>query len=90
MSFDQFLAVLRAFEGHAVEYVLVGLGTAWQFEDLQSERRDFAGVSVRVATPETLYRMKRGTVRPLDHSDAMLLRERFGIGMEADADPEVQ
>ena len=153
MSFDQFLAVLRAFERERVEYVLVGgvavnihgivrttedidffippteanveriraalrslwsdphieeitaadlagayptvrygpptgdiiidllagLGTAWRFEDLRSEVRAFGGVQVRVATPETLVRMKQDTVRARDHADAALLRERFGL-----------
>jgi Nucleotidyl transferase AbiEii toxin, Type IV TA system len=156
MSFDQFLAVIRAFEREGVEYVLVGgvavnihgivrttedidffvrptdaniervraalrslwadphideitaadlsggystirygpptgdividllggLGTAWRFDDLASERHAFGGVSVRVATPATLFKMKRGTVRARDHADAVLLRERFGLREE--------
>ena len=137
MSFDQFLAVIRAFEREGVEYVLVGgvavnihgivrttedidffvrpseenverirkalrslwpdphieeitawdlagayptvrygppngdiiidllagLGTDWRFDDLDSGRHEFGGVMVRVATPATLFKMKRGTVR---------------------------
>lgn len=35
------------------------------------------GVPVRVATPRTLYAMKRGTVRPRDHADAAALQEKF-------------
>jgi hypothetical protein len=35
------------------------------------------GVLVRVATPRTLCRMKRGTVRPIDHADALALRFAF-------------
>lgn len=37
------------------------------------------GVAVRVATPATLYRMKKDTVRPIDRADAAALREKFGI-----------
>lgn len=59
--------------------LLAGLGTAWRFEDLDSEMREFGGVEVRVATPRTLVRMKAGTVRPRDHADAALLRERFHL-----------
>jgi hypothetical protein len=158
MSFDQFLAVIRAFEREGVEYILVGgvavnihgivrttedvdffvratpanveriraalrslwsdphiaeitaedlageyqtirygppsgditidllagLGTAWQFDDLQSERLEFGGTSIRVATPATLFKMKRSTVRPRDHADALLLRERFNLEEEQD------
>jgi hypothetical protein len=32
-----------------------------------------------VATPGTLYRMKKGTVRLKDQADAALLKERFKI-----------
>jgi hypothetical protein len=40
------------------------------------------GVPVRLATPSTLYRMKRDTVRPIDRADAAALRERFRIAEE--------
>jgi hypothetical protein len=73
----------------AVEYVppsgafhidiLTRLGDAFRFEDLDSQQVDFQGVSVPVATPRTLYRMKKGTVRPRDRADAAMLKERFQI-----------
>lgn len=73
----------------AVEYVppegdfhidiLTRLGEAFRYEDLAAERLDFGGVSVSVVTPETLYRMKKGTVRLKDHADAAMLKERFHI-----------
>ena len=37
---------------------------AYGFGDLESERVDFDGLEVSVVTPETLYRMKKSTVRP--------------------------
>jgi len=37
-----------------------------------------------VATPRTLYRLKRDTVRPIDRADAQALREMFDI----DEDPD--
>jgi hypothetical protein len=43
------------------------------------ERVEFGGLEVTVVTPETLYRMKRATVRPQDWGDAERLRERFGF-----------
>jgi hypothetical protein len=39
----------------------------------------YADVPVRVVTPRTLWRMKKDTVRPLDHLDAAMLAERFGL-----------
>src|SRR5215207_4276581 len=49
------------------------------FADPASERVDFEGVSVPIVTPETLYRMKKGTVRPKDWGDAERIARRFGL-----------
>jgi hypothetical protein len=59
--------------------ILTRLGEAFRFEDLESERVDFDGLEVSVVTPATLYRMKKGTVRPRDQGDAERLRQRFGF-----------
>jgi hypothetical protein len=59
--------------------VLTRLGHAFRFEDLESVRLPFEDVTVSVASPATLYRMKRGTVRLKDRADAELLKERFGL-----------
>ena len=59
--------------------LLSRLGSAFSYEDLEFERAELEGVPVRVATPKTLYRMKRGTVRPIDRADAAALREKFGL-----------
>lgn len=59
--------------------ILTRLGEAFRFEDLESERVDFGGIEVSVVTPETLYRMKKDTVRLRDRADAERLRERFGF-----------
>ena len=62
--------------------ILTRIGEAFAFSDLDAERIDFDGVAVSVATPATLYRMKRGTVRPRDWGDAERLREHFGLSGE--------
>lgn len=59
--------------------ILTRLGEAWAFEDLELERVDFDGIEVTVVSPQTLFRMKRGTVRPKDWGDADLLRRRFDL-----------
>jgi hypothetical protein len=59
--------------------VLTRLGEATAYADLEAEVKNVAGVTVRVATPLTLYRMKRGTVRPIDHADAAALRAAFDL-----------
>ncbi len=62
--------------------ILTRLGDAFRFEDLESEKLDLGGVSVTVATPATLYRMKRGTIRLKDRADAEALRRRFRLPEE--------
>jgi hypothetical protein len=59
--------------------VLTRLGELFDFASLESERVDFDGVSVSTVTPETLYRMKKGTVRPKDWGDAQRIALRFGL-----------
>lgn len=59
--------------------ILTRLGEAYRFDDLDSERVDFDGLEVTVVTPETLYRMKKSTVRPQDWGDAERLRQHFGF-----------
>jgi hypothetical protein len=55
------------------------LGTAFRFEDLHTEDVVLDGVHVRVASPDTLYRMKKDTVRPIDRADAAVLKDKFGL-----------
>jgi hypothetical protein len=59
--------------------VLTRLGDAASFETVDVEIKILEGVRVRVATPAALYRLKKGTVRPLDRQDAAALRERFNL-----------
>lgn len=55
------------------------LGDAFRFEDLDSVRLPFEELTVTVASPRTLYRMKRDTVRMKDKADAELLKRRFDL-----------
>jgi len=58
--------------------IVTRFGAASRYEDLAAQIVDWQGVKVRLATPQTLYRMKKDTVRPIDRMDAALLQERFG------------
>jgi hypothetical protein len=70
-------------ESEAFVIGLIGrLGDAVRYEDLEVEEREVSGVRVRLATPRTLYRMKRDTVRPIDRADADALRRRFDLREE--------
>lgn len=66
--------------------ILTRLGEMTRFADLDIEEVDLQGVMVRVATPRTLFHMKKGTVRPIDHADARALREVFQIREGEDDD----
>lgn len=55
------------------------LGEAFSYKDLAYEDHQIGNVTIRVATPGTLYRMKRDTVRPQDHRDAELLKRKFNL-----------
>lgn len=63
--------------------ILVRLGEAFRYEDLEVQRLPFEELTISVASPATLYRMKRDTVRLKDQADAELLKERFGLGEDA-------
>jgi hypothetical protein len=59
--------------------ILTRLGELFDFDSLVTEKIDFEGVAVWVVTPEMLYRMKKGTVRPKDWADADRIARRFGL-----------
>jgi hypothetical protein len=63
--------------------VLTRLGTAASFETVEAEIKDVAGVKVSVATPSAIYRLKKGTIRALDHQDAAMLRQAFNLKDDA-------
>jgi hypothetical protein len=59
--------------------ILSRLGDAFSFEDLQVEEKYYEGIRVLVATPETLYRMKKDTVRLQDRADAETNKGMFNL-----------
>jgi hypothetical protein len=59
--------------------ILTRLGEAFHYRDLDAIRIDLDGQLVSVASPKTLFRMKKGTVRPKDWGDAEALRRRFKL-----------
>lgn len=69
-------------EGTLYLDILTRLGEATAFADLEVEEVQVGGVRVRVASPRSLYRMKRNTVRPIDHADARVLARAFGLDQE--------
>jgi hypothetical protein len=87
-SIDEITAADLAGDYPAIQYVapdgtpidlLSRLGEAFAFADLEATTYRYGDVEVTVATPATLYRMKRDTVRLRDKADAELLKEKFGL-----------
>jgi hypothetical protein len=75
----------------AVEYVpphgrfsldiVTRLGEAFSWQDLAADcdQIELGDMTIRVASPSMLYRMKKDTVRPQDLADAVRIREAFGL-----------
>ncbi len=59
--------------------ILTRLGEFATFESLEAQEVEWNGVKVKVASPKTLYWMKKDTVRDIDRLDAERLREVFGL-----------
>jgi hypothetical protein len=59
--------------------LLTRLGDAFAVADLEAVRLPLEDITISVASPATLHRMKRDTVRLKDKADAELLRRRFGL-----------
>ena len=59
--------------------ILTRLGEFATFESLQAEEVESDGVKIKIASPRTLYWMKKDTVRDIDRMDAQNLRERFRL-----------
>ncbi len=54
--------------------LIVKIGDVFAYDDIAFEIRQIQGTPVRLATPSSLYTMKKDTVRPIDRRDAEFLR----------------
>ena len=55
--------------------VITQIGKAFSYEDLEYEIFEYQGIKIKIGTPETLYKLKKDTVRTKDKSDAIFLKE---------------
>lgn len=65
-------------DGFCVD-IVSRIGEAFRFEDVESEILRIGDIEARIATPRMLYRMKKDTLRPIDHADAADLKAKFRI-----------
>jgi hypothetical protein len=69
-------------EGELFLDILTRLGEFATYDSLEFREVESDGVKIRLATPRTLYWLKKGTVRAIDHMDAERLREEFHLDDE--------
>jgi len=55
--------------------IMARLGEIATYESLKYEMIDYNGIKIKIATPETLYELKKDTLRAKDKIDAVFLRE---------------
>jgi predicted nucleotidyltransferase len=55
--------------------IMARLGEVTTYDDLDYQKVDFEGVGIKIASPETLYNLKKDTVRPEDKADALFLKQ---------------
>ncbi len=61
-------------EGFYID-ILTKIGTAFSFEDLKIEETIIEGHKIKIASIETLYKLKEKTYRAIDQSDLIFLKE---------------
>jgi predicted nucleotidyltransferase len=61
-------------EGFYID-ILSKIGTEFSFEDMNYEEIIIEGRKVKIATPETLYKLKEKTYRAVDQNDLLFLQE---------------
>lgn len=70
--------------------IMARLGEMAVYEDLEYEIIHYQGIKIRVATPETLYNLKKDTVRYKDKYDAAYLKDLIKARQSNTAEEEKQ
>ncbi len=55
--------------------ILAKIGTAFKYEDLKFEEINLEGHTIKIATADTLYKLKEKTFRAVDKNDLIFLKE---------------
>jgi hypothetical protein len=64
--------------------IMARLGQAVTFEDLEYETIDYRDTKIRIGTPESLYKLKKDTVRDRDKIDAAFLERLIEARQSSD------
>lgn len=57
--------------------IICRIGETFKYEDLSYELIESEGVAIRIATIETLIKLKQNTIREIDKADVFLLSEKL-------------
>ncbi|MDY6970341.1 MAG: hypothetical protein SVR08_17045 [Spirochaetota bacterium] len=55
--------------------LMTKIGTAFSYEDISYEIIDYKEIKIKIATPETLFKLKKDTVREKDKWDARFFND---------------
>lgn len=55
--------------------ILIKIGDVFTYRDLEYNTIEFEGHKIKVASIETLYKLKKDTIRPIDKTDTFFLEE---------------
>jgi hypothetical protein len=64
-------------EGELFLDILTRLGDFATFDSLEIQEIESHGIRIRLASPRTLYWLKKDTLREIDHVDAERLKEKY-------------
>jgi predicted nucleotidyltransferase len=72
-------ALHTVFEDDAIEEINIDImarvGELATFEDLEYETIDYQGIKIKIAKPESLFRLKKDSIRDKDKIDAIFLKK---------------
>jgi len=60
--------------------IMARVGELANFEDLEYETIDYQGIKIKIAKPESLFRLKKDSIRDKDRIDAIFLKKLIEAG----------
>lgn len=69
--------------------IMAQMGEIATYEDLEYEIMEVEGQKIKVATAESLLKLKEGTIRPEDKADALFLKQLVDRRKRKDADRKI-
>ena len=60
--------------------IMARVGELATFEDLEYETIDYQGIKIKIAKPESLFRLKKDSIRDKDRIDTIFLKKLIEAG----------